>query len=76
MNDRSMTAEIAACLEASFIAEETMEKVDPSDEELTDILADIERLKMKRSGLGDPAASASIDLIDRRILLRIAQPLE
>ncbi|WP_088694822.1 MULTISPECIES: Arc family DNA-binding protein [unclassified Rhizobium] len=42
-NDRSMTAEINARLEGTFSSED----VDPSDTELVDIVADLERLKRR-----------------------------
>ena len=46
INERSMTAEIIARLEASFVLGHAP-AVDTSDQELMDILADIERLKLK-----------------------------
>ncbi|WP_183752902.1 Arc family DNA-binding protein [Rhizobium sp. BK181] len=42
-NDRSMTAEIIARLEGSFLASD----VDPTDPELNSIVADFERLKRR-----------------------------
>lgn len=44
-SERSMTAEILARLEASFVAAASTEEA--PDAELADILADIERLKLK-----------------------------
>ena len=46
LNERSMTAEIIARLEASFVISHAL-SVDATDHELVDILADIERLKLK-----------------------------
>jgi hypothetical protein len=46
VNDRSMTAEIVARLEASFILSPTPSS-EAIDKELADILSDIERLKLK-----------------------------
>ncbi|RAX42379.1 Arc family DNA-binding protein [Rhizobium tropici] len=44
-SERSMTAEILARLEASFVA--AISPAEAPDAELADILADIERLKLK-----------------------------
>lgn len=45
-NDRSMTAEIVARLEASFLIDGTT-PVDPEDAELAVLLTDLENLKQK-----------------------------
>ena len=45
-SERSMTAEILARLEASFVAS-PVHPVAAHDKELTDILSDIERIKLK-----------------------------
>ena len=45
-NERSMTAEIVARLEASFVVSPAPPVASP-DKELSDILSDIERIKLK-----------------------------
>lgn len=45
-NERSMTAEIVARLESSFVISPAPPKIGP-DKELSDLLSDIERIKLK-----------------------------
>lgn len=51
-NERSMTAEIVARLETSFVTDPA--PTEAPDAELSDILSDIERLKLKLIRLKQP----------------------
>lgn len=46
-NERSLTAEINARLEMSFLFEDVRDHADLDDIDLVDVLADMERLKQK-----------------------------
>jgi hypothetical protein len=54
-NERSLTAEINARLEMSFMIDAVGENVDPDDVDLIDMLADMERLKQKLVRLRRPS---------------------